>query len=45
MTAPAARQGPVARPAVPFDQLDLVNRLYCHWMFDTQGESEFDTSV
>jgi len=36
---------PVARPAVPFDQLDLVNRLYHHWMFDTQGESGFDTSA
>ena len=45
MKAPAATQAPVARPAVPFDQLDLVNRLYYHWIFDTQGESEFDTST
>jgi HD-like signal output (HDOD) protein len=51
--APAATQAPaaslagapVARPAVPFDQLDLVNRLYYHWLFDTEGESEFDTSA
>ena len=39
----AQNAAPVARQAVPFDQLDLVNRLYHHWMFDTQGESEFDT--
>ena len=42
--APAAA-APVARPAVSFDQLDQVNRLYYHWLFDTEGESEFDTSA
>jgi len=45
MPMPAAMNAPVARPVVPFDQLDLVNRLYHHWMFDTEGESGFDTSA
>jgi HD-like signal output (HDOD) protein len=36
---------PVARPTVSFDQLDQVNRLYYHWLFDTEGEAEFDTTA
>ena len=32
------------RPAVSFDQLDRVNHLYNHWLFDTVGEAAFDTS-
>ena len=32
----------LAHPALPFD---LVNCRYHHWMFDTQGESGFDTSA
>ena len=44
--APAAAE-PVRnapRPAVSFDQLDRVNHLYNHWLFDTVGEAAFDTS-
>src|SRR5450830_397996 len=40
--AEAARVAP--RPAVAFDQLDRVNHLYNHWLFDTPGEAAFDTS-
>jgi HD-like signal output (HDOD) protein len=32
------------RPAVSFDQLDRVNHLYNHWLFDTVGEAAFDTT-
>ena len=45
VATPPAMQAPIARPAVPFDQLDLVNRLYYHWIFDIEGESEFDTNA
>ena len=40
--AEAVRNAP--RPAVSFDQLDRVNHLYNHWLFDTVGEAAFDTS-
>ena len=40
--APAPR--PAQRPAVAFEQLDRVNHLYNHWLFDTPGEAAFDTS-
>jgi HD-like signal output (HDOD) protein len=40
--AAAARTAP--RPAVAFEQLDRVNHLYNHWLFDTVGEAAFDTS-
>lgn len=40
--AEPARNAP--RPAVSFDQLDRVNHLYNHWLFDTVGEAAFDTS-
>ncbi|HEU5435222.1 MAG TPA: HDOD domain-containing protein [Telluria sp.] len=41
---PAPRPAAVQRPAVSFDQLDRVNHLYNHWLFDTAGEAAFDTS-
>ena len=33
-----------ARGVVAFDQLDQVNGLYNRWLFDTEGESAFDTN-
>jgi HD-like signal output (HDOD) protein len=39
--SPAA---PVVRPAVSFEQLDQVNGRYHRWLFDTEGEPDFDTS-
>ena len=42
---PAAAATPVARPAVSFDQLDQVNRLYSHWLFDTEGDAAFETTA
>ena len=42
--APVAPARAAARAAVSFDQLDQVNRLYHHWLFDTEGESELDTN-
>ncbi|MES2758791.1 MAG: HDOD domain-containing protein [Pseudomonadota bacterium] len=44
--APAAAAAtPLTRPAVSFDQLDRANRLYYRWLFDTEGESDLDTSA
>jgi len=40
--APAART--TLRPAVAFEQLDRINHLYNHWLFDTPGEAAFDTN-
>ncbi|HEU4373018.1 MAG TPA: HDOD domain-containing protein [Telluria sp.] len=42
--AVAAAVVPAIRAAVPFDQLDQVNGLYQRWLFDIEGEQEFDTS-
>lgn len=41
---PSTEPRAVQRPAVSFDQLDRVNHLYNHWLFDTAGEAAFDTS-
>lgn len=41
----AGADAPVARPVVSFDQLDQVNGLYYRWLFDTEGESAFDTNA
>ncbi|MFL6707041.1 MAG: hypothetical protein ACJ8HI_02415, partial [Massilia sp.] len=40
--APAART--TLRPAVAFEQLDRINHLFNHWLFDTPGEAAFDTN-
>ncbi|MEO7578090.1 MAG: HDOD domain-containing protein [Massilia sp.] len=42
-SAPAAAAIPTTS-GVSFDQLDRVNSLYYHWLFDTEGESELDTN-
>ncbi len=49
-SAPLAASAPgaaaaVARPVVSFDQSDQVNRLYYHWLFDTEGDARFDTNA
>lgn len=42
--APAAPLPAAARPVVSFDQLDDVNRRFHHWLFEVEGEPEFDLS-
>lgn len=45
VTPAAAPPTPVAaRGIIAFDQLDQVNGLYHRWLFDTEGESGFDTN-
>ena len=39
-----APSAPAMRAVVSFDQLDTVNRLFSHWLFDIEGEPEFDVS-